>query len=109
MTTSEQRQLKVKATRKCRVILLACAAVVLSLSLVKLVLSNRAATWGSELEAIQTETQSLKKSNQELELLAEQKNGSLTKLAKEAELLGFVNKPQYLYLSPTANMAQNRP
>jgi hypothetical protein len=109
MTNSEQRQLNVKTVKKCRLILIGCALVILSLSLVKLVLSNRAATWGEELESIEVATQNLKKSNQELQLLIKQKNGSLIQLVQEAEMLGFVNKPQYLYLSPTANVAQNTP
>jgi hypothetical protein len=81
----------------------------LSLSIAKLVLSNRAATWGEELEQIEMAADNLKKSNQELKLTLSQQSGSLVVLQEQALELGFVDRPEYLYLSPSANVAQKTP
>lgn len=109
MTNNQKKQNQRQSLKKCRFILFICAGLIFSLSLTKLLLSNRAATWGQELEEIQLTTSGVKKRNQELLLTLKQKNGSLAQLQEQAQNLGFVDKPQYLYLSPNSNVAQKLP
>ena len=109
MTNNQQKQIQHQCRRKCRWTLMVCACLIFSLSLVKLVVSNRAATWGQELEAMELAAKNLQKENLVLRLQAEQRNGSLANMQETARAWGFVDKPQYLYLSPGSSVAQKLP
>ena len=108
MTTLEKKNHD-QVSKKCKTCLVASLALVFSLSLVKMVSSNRASTWGSDLSKIKLETQNLKKENMALRSQLAQKSGGLHQLLIEAEEKGFTSKLTYKYFSKGQKVAQNLP
>lgn len=109
MTALEKKQFDLRVLKKCRFSFAASLFLVLSLLLTKLVLANRVATWGRQLEAIKTETAAVKAENEERQLQLSRQSGGLDQLKAKALEMGFVEKPQYLYLTSGETVAQKRP
>jgi len=109
MTKFDQKQFNLTILRKCRWNLWLSVGLVLALSLAKLVLVNRSATWGRQLEQIKQETEEVKAENDRLKLEFNRQIGGLDKAQEKAKALGFVDKPNYLYLSGGESVAQKLP
>ena len=109
MTKQEIKNHQKLTIRKCRWNLWLSLGLVLVLSLTKLILVNRSSTWGRQLEQIKQETEQVKAENDRLKLELNRQIGSLDKAQEKAKELGFVDKPQYLYLSGGESVAQKLP
>ncbi len=109
MTKFDQKQFNLTILKKCRWNLWLSLGLVLSLSLTKLILVNRSATWGRQLEEIKQETERVKAENDQLKLELTRQIGGLDKIGEKAKELGFVDKPQYLYLNGGESVAQKLP
>lgn len=109
MTAWEQKQFNLRVLKKCRLNLWFCLFLTLTLLLTKLVLVNRSATGGRQLEEIEQETEKLRAENDRLKLELNRRIGGLEQLREKAKELGFIDKPQYLYLSEGETVAQKRP
>ena len=109
MTQQEIKNHQKLTIRKCRWNLWLSLGLVLVLSLTKLVLVNRSATWGRQLEEIKQETQAVKAESDRLKLELNRQIGGLDQLQTKAKELGYVDKPQYLYLSGGESVAQKLP
>ncbi|MBU1085086.1 MAG: hypothetical protein ABIJ43_03925 [Candidatus Beckwithbacteria bacterium] len=108
MTTLQQKHYD-QISKKCKVCLLASLSLVVSLSLVKMVFSNRASTWGSDLNKIKLETENIRKENLVLRSKLAKESGGLNKLAEEAEEKGFTAKLNYKHFTKGQKVAQNLP
>lgn len=109
MTKLEQKQFNLNILKKCRASYWVSAAVVLGLVLLKLVLVNRAATWGRQLELMQAETQTVLQANDALRLKLNQQSGGLEALRIKAAERGFLTEQEYVYFSPSERVAQKLP
>lgn len=109
MTAQQQKQFNLHILKKCRFSFWASLFLVLGLALVKLVLSNRSATWGRQLEAIKAETEAVRSENDRIRLQLNQQIGGLDQLKEKALSLGYVEKPAYLYFTDKEWVAQKLP
>lgn len=109
MTKFDQQQFNSTILRKCRWNLWFSLILVLTLSLIKLVLVNRSATWGRQLEQIKQAAEEVKTENDRLKLELNRQIGGLDKVQAKATELGFVDKPHYLYLNGGESVAQKLP
>ena len=107
--TREQKQLYQHSFKRCRSFITVCIAVVVILALVKMVMVNRAATWGFQLETLKQQTEEIKKQNLYLQAQLAQQAGGLDQLTLQAQAQGFVDKPQVKYFTPGAGLAQKLP
>lgn len=82
---------------------------IFSLSLVKMVFTNRASSWGNNLELVKKQTYEVQKQNLLLKSQLAQKTGGLLELAELAENQGFTDKPNYQYFSSGKPLAQVLP
>lgn len=108
MTRTEKEHHQ-KISKKCKSCLVASLALVLSLGLVKMVLSNRASNWGHNLNTIKLETSNLKKQNQKIKSDLVKQTGGLDQLAKLAKEKGFTDKPNFKYFTSGPSVAQVLP
>lgn len=108
MTKSEKLKLD-KLDKKFKTCLMVSLGLVLSLTVVKMVFSNRAATWGKGLEQIKKQTYALEKQNQHLRAKLAQQTGGLDQLADQAKQQGFSDKPNFKYFTPGSSVAQKLP
>ena len=99
MTKLQKKQAYQKLSRKCRFCLALSLALVLGTSLAKIIVSNRSATWGKDLESLQAETDKIAQDNVILKTELSQKTGGLISLSREAQEQGFTDKPQVIYLN----------
>jgi cell division protein FtsB len=109
MTKQQVLEQKNKINRKCRFFLRASLFLVILAVLIKMVLSNRAATWGKTYETIQSETEQLKEENQILRTQLAEKTGGLNLLEEQARRLGFTDQPLIKYFSTGVPVAQQLP
>lgn len=109
MTAQQQKQVNNETIKKCRRSFQLSLMLVLGLALVKLVLANRAASWGREVEQIQKEAELVQSGNEQLKLELNRRLGGLDKVKEQAISLGFSDKTQYLYLTSGESVAQSRP
>lgn len=108
MTKAEKVKIY-QISRKCYACLWFCLILVLSLTLVKMFLSNRPANWGNNLTVIREETSFIKKQNLELKTQLAAKEGGLSVLRDQALQAGFTEKPTIKYLSLPPAVAQKMP
>jgi len=108
MTRDEKLKLNT-VTKKCQTCLFLSIGLVILLTLVKMVFSNRAATWGRDLESIKKQTFAIAKENRRLDQELAQKTGGLDNLAVMAKEKGFVDKPNYQYFTSGPTVAQKLP
>lgn len=109
MTAWEQKQFNLWVLKKCRLSLWASFSLVLALIVVKLVVSNRFATAGKRVEIIKAETAAVRQENDRLRLELAKNSGGLERLQEQAREQGFVDRPQYLYLTDRETVAQKQP
>ena len=109
MTKLEQKQFNLNILKKCRFSFSLSLVLVLTLALAKLILVNRSATWGRQLEAIEAETLAVKAETDQLKLQLNQQGGRLSEIKDKAFSLGYVEKPQYWYLPAGDSVAQKLP
>lgn len=109
MTAQQQKQFNLNILKKCRFSFWASLGLVVVLTLVKLVLSNRSVTWGRQLEAMKAETEAIRSENDRLRLQLNQQTGGLDQLKEKALSLGFVAKPAYVYFTGKERVAQKLP
>lgn len=107
--TPQEKKYHDQVSKKCRACLVASLGLVVSLSLLKMVFSNRASTWGSDLSKIKIETEDIRKDNLELRSKLAKQSGGLNQLVVEAEKAGFSSKPNYKHFSKGQKVAQNLP
>ncbi len=108
MTRAEKKHYQ-EISKKCQACLVASVGLVLALTLVKMVASNRAANWGKNLEATKTKTVSIQKQNLHLKRQLAQKTGGLSQLVEIAKKQGFNEKPTYQYFPSGVSVAQVLP
>lgn len=108
MTKQEKQKLE-RIDRKCKACLLLSLGLVLSLTVAKMVFSNRAATWGHVLEGIKKETYQIQKQNLHLKTQLAQTTGGLEQLAEQARQQGFTDKPNFKYFTAGPSVAQKLP
>jgi len=108
MTRDEKLKLNT-VNRKCQTCLFLSIGLVILLTLVKMVFSNRAANWGKDLEFIKKQAFAIQKQNQRLNQELAQKTGGLTNLAEIAKQKGFIDKPNYQYFTSGPTVAQKLP
>ena len=109
MTKLQEKQLLAKFQRKCRFCIFISLAIVFCLSLTKIFFSNRAATWGHNLESIEQQAQAIKLENLNLKGQLAQKTGGLNQLAQQAQEKGFTDKPVIKYFKHSVSVAQKLP
>ena len=109
MTKQQIKQHQQTISRKCRLCLAASLGLVISLSLVKIIVSNQTATLGRDLEAIKQETDLTKQQNLQLKSQLTVKTGGLTELNQQALSQGFTDKPTIKYLNSFTTVAQKLP
>jgi len=107
--TKEEKLIHNQISQKCIICLWSCLILVLSLTLVKMFLSNRPANWGKNLTIIREETSFIKKQNLELKTQLAAKEGGLNFLRDQALQAGFIEKPTVKYLSLPPAVAQKMP
>jgi len=104
MTKEEKREYQ-KLSRKCRFCLVSSIALVALCSLAKIIYSNRSATWGRNLESLQSAAAAIRQENLVLQSEMTKKAGGLTALNQEALERGFTDKPQIRYISHDGKLA----
>ena len=109
MTKQQIKQHQQTISRKCRLYLAASLGLVISLSLMKIIVSNQTATLGRDLEAIKQETDLTKQQNLQLKSQLTVKTGGLTELNQQALSQGFTDKPTIKYLNSFTTVAQKLP
>lgn len=109
MTKQQQLQLETRTSRKCRLCLYGSLALVITLTLIKMILSNRAATWGKALDNLTQETTQIKQTNLILRTQMAQKTGGMIKLEKLAQEKGFIINPTVKYYPGGVSVAQKLP
>lgn len=108
MTTQQQKH-HTQISKKCKTCLIASLTLVISLSLIKMIASNRVSTWGSDLNRIRFETEKIQKDNLVLKSKLAQQSGGLNQLLEEARERGFTSKVTYKYFIKGQRVAQNLP
>lgn len=108
MTRSE-KQIHQEISRKCRFSLKACLVIVLILGLSKMILINRASTWGHDLYSIKQKTDTIKHQNLSLKTELVKLSGGLDSINLKAQKLGFTDKPKIKYFPQPKNVAQVLP
>ena len=106
---TQEKKYQEEINKKCRRCLIASLSIILLLNLIKMVFSNRASTWGSDLNKIKIETENIRKKNLELRSKLAKKSGGLNQLANEAQERGFTFKLNYKYFTKGQEVAQNLP
>lgn len=109
MTKHQQLQLANRTSRKCRLCVYASLVLVISLTMIKMVLSNRAATWGKTLDSLKQETNQIKQTNLNLRTQLAQKTGGLLQLESLAQQNGFISNPTIKYFPGGISVAQKMP
>jgi septal ring factor EnvC (AmiA/AmiB activator) len=107
--TPREKQKLARIDKKATVCFRLSFGLILALTLVKMVFSNRAATWGHALEEIKKDTYALQKQTQGLKSQLAQTTGSLDQLADQARQQGFTDKPNYQYFTSGPTVAQKLP
>ena len=107
--TREQKKINQDISQKCRILMILSLGLVFSLSLVKMVFTNRASSWGNNLEQVKKQTYQVQKQNLHLKSQLARETGGLSELAKLAEDQGFTDKPNYQYFSSGKPLAQVLP
>lgn len=107
--TTQQKQYHDQVSKKFKTCLMVSLTLVLSLTLTKMVFSNRASTWGSDLNRIKIETEKTKAENLKLQSQLAKQSGGLTSILKEAQEKGFTSQLTYKHFSKTKKVAQNLP
>jgi len=108
MTKQEKQKLE-RIDRKCKACLLVFFGLVLTLTVTKMVFSNRAATWGHTLKEIKKQTYDIQKQSLHLKTQLAQKTGGLDQLVEQAKKQGFTDKPNYQYFTSGPSVAQKLP
>lgn len=93
MTKEEKTQYQ-QISRKCRFCLAGSIGLVCLLVITRMILSNRPATWGGDLNQIKQAVAETKKENLHLETEVAAKSGNLNVLQTEAMAAGFTDKPK---------------
>ncbi len=109
MTKHQIKQYHQTISRKCRLCLATSVALVIALSLVKIIATNQTATLGQNLEAIKQETDFTKQQNLQLKSQLVTRTGGLNELSRQALSQGFTDKPTIKYLNPSTTVAQKLP
>ncbi len=104
--TREQKQIDNQVSKKCKASLVFSLGLVVSLGIVKMILSNRASTWGHNLQSIKLEAKEIRKQNIQLKSQITKKTGGLERLADQAKEKGFTDKPNYKYFTSGPDVAQ---
>jgi hypothetical protein len=107
--TREQKELHQQVSKKCQVCLSLSLGLVISLGVVKMVLSNRASTWGHNLQRIELEVDTVKKQNLQLRSQITKKAGGLDKITLQAKEKGFSDKPNIKFFIAGPDVAQVLP
>jgi len=107
--TPREKQKLATINKKANTCLRLSLGLVLTLILVKMVFSNRAATWGHTLEEIKKDTYGLQKQTQLLKSQLVQTTGGLDQLTDQARQQGFTDKPNYQYFTSGPTVAQKLP
>lgn len=108
MTRAEKKHHQ-KISKKCLACLRLSLGLVLVLGLAKMVLTNRASTWGHDLYSIKKQTDQLKKENLSLETELVKLSGGLDQISLKAKELGFTDKPKIKYFTKGSSVAQVLP
>ena len=109
MTKLQVKKLNQTLSKKCRLCFTVSLAVVLLLSLGKIIVSNQTATLGRDLEAIKQETDLIQQQNLQLKSQLAVKTGGLNELSQQALSQGFTDKPTIKYLNSSTTVAQKLP
>ena len=107
--TRDEKQKHQLVSKKCQTCLKLSLGLVICLGLTKMVLTNRASTWGHDLYSIKQQTQAIKNQNLNLQSELAKSTGGLTQLSLEAEKQGFTDKPTYKYFQKGPSVAQALP
>ena len=105
----QEKQKQLKITQKCRATFVLSLVLMVTFVLFKMILSNRAATWGHTLDQIKKETLMVKNENMHLKGELAKQTGGLNYLAEQAKKDGFTDKPVFKYFVPDVIMAQKTP
>ena len=96
MTKHQIQQYHQTISRKCRLCLLASLGLVISLSLVKIVVSNQTVTLGRDLEAIKQETDLTQQQNLQLKSRSISSSGLVkTRRPPGSDQLSFFGRQNY--------------
>lgn len=108
MTREEKDQYQ-QISRKCRFCLAGSLGLVLALALTRMVLSNRPATWGGDLNELKQTVAEVKNQNFHLTTELAAKSGNLIDIQAAALAAGYTDKPQIKTLAVPAAVAQALP
>lgn len=107
--TRDEKQKHQQISKKCQTCLRFSLSLVICLGLVKMILTNRASTWGHDLYSLKQQTETIKNQNLNLQSELTIVSGGLNQLSIKAQKLGFTDKPVYKYFQKGPSVAQALP
>ena len=107
--TREEKQNFNTTSRKCRIITVVSLCLMITLGIAKMMVANRASTWGKEVEAVESQTEAVKQENLRLKTELATKGGGLESLAQLAEAAGFTSEVEVLYFNQLKPVALSLP
>lgn len=96
MTKEEKNQYQ-QISRKCRFCLTGSIGLVILLAITRMILSNRPATWGGDLNQLKQTITEVKNQNFYLATELAAKTGNLSELEIAAMAAGYTDKPKIKY------------
>ena len=107
--TRDEKQILNTTSRKCRIITAVSLCVVIGLGIAKMVVANRAATWGEQVDAVASKSEAVRQENLRLKAELAARGGGLETLSAAAEAAGFTSDVTVLYFAPPQPVALNLP
>lgn len=107
--TREEKDILNTTSKKCRLLTVISLCLVIGLALAKMVVSNKAATWGEQVEAVENQAEAVKQENLNLKTQLAAKGGGLETLQAAAEAAGFTSDIQVKYFTKPETVALNLP
>lgn len=95
--TREEKNLNQQISRKCRFCFVASIGLVILLGITRMILSNRPATWGGDLNKLKRTVAEVKNQNFYLATELAAKTGNLSELEIAAMAAGYTDKPKIKY------------
>ncbi len=108
MTREEKDQYQ-QISRKCRFCFAASIGLVITLALTRMILSNRPATWGGDLNELKQTVAEVKNQNFHLATQLAAASGNLLEIQQAALTSGYTDKPTIKHLAVPATVAQALP
>ena len=107
--TREEKQNLNTTSKKCRIITAVSLCLMITLGIAKMMVANRASTWGRQVESVESQAEAVKQENLRLKTELATKGGGLESLAQLAEAAGFTSEVEVLYFNQLKPVALSLP